>query len=123
MSPIRVDFSQARNAIEVGPRRIVITDGEVKDSQSSPFPYIKWTAVVDEGEADAGYKLRFNTSLNPSAAWKLKEFLEAVGEEIGDAKEMEIEITDIIGRSCIAIVEQDTYEGQIRNTVDSFRPA
>jgi hypothetical protein len=123
LAKVRVDFSKARDfeAMPVGPYPIVVEETEIRDGKE--FPYINWTLKVDTGE-NAGRKLWMTTSLDPNSTWSLKNSLKALGETSPDLNEdtFEIDPDDYLGRRAIANVSQETYQGSLRNKVDSLSP-
>lgn len=123
MAKIRVDFSKARDfeAMPVGPYPIVVEETEIRDGRE--FPYINWTLKVETGE-NAGRKLWMTSSLDPNATWSLKSALKALGETSPELNEdtFEIDPDDYLGRRAIANVSQETYQGTLRNKVDTLSP-
>jgi hypothetical protein len=124
MAKVRVDFSKARDfeALPAGPYPIVVEETEIRDGRE--YPYINWKMKVETGES-AGRFLWMISSLNPDATWSLKNALRALGETSDDlnADEFEVDPDDYLGRRAIANVSQETYNGQLRNRVDSLSPA
>ena len=122
---IHIDFSNVEDAFEplpTGAYPVQVTAVEVRDGQSG-FPYLNWTFEVQDGEF-TGRKLWGVTSLSPKALWKLKEFLKAVGEDettLG-REDFDLDPDAYIGKTILAGVTQESYEGKIQNRVDSYQP-
>jgi hypothetical protein len=123
LAKVRVDFSKARDfeAMPVGPYPVVVEETEIRDGKE--FPYINWTFKVETGE-NAGRKLWMRTSLDPNSTWSLKAALKALGETSPQLNEdtFEIDPDDYLGRRAIANVSQETYQGTLRNNIDTLSP-
>ncbi len=126
MAKIRVDFSQAKGfeVIPVGVYPVTVEETEVKQSNSSEYPYINWTLEIASGEF-AGRKLWMMTSLSPKATFRLRDALKAMGETDPSIEEDEFEMDpdDYLGKSALAVVTQEEYNKTMRNRVDELKPA
>lgn len=120
---IKVDFSNAGGSFEIleaGIYPVVVTNIEIRDSKSSEFQYANVELVVNDGPRD-GYKLWTMVSFNPKAAFKLKEFLIAVGVSKEDLTgEADIEIEDYVGAGLEVSVISENYNGKLVNRVKEY---
>ena len=67
----------------------------------------EWHFVGVEGDAE-GYRFKYYTILDHE--WKIHDVIEALGRSV---RESEIEINDLIGNECMAIVQDENYKGKI----------
>ena len=62
-----------------------------------------------------------NLVFTPKAQWKIKQFLPAIGQEVGKSVKMdENYMNNIVGEHLWAQVGTDTYEGKTKNTVEKY---
>lgn len=120
MTKYRVNFSEVEDfePIPSGVYKLVATDFEEREGPAAP--YIAYTFEVDEGE-HSGRKLWTNLSMSPKAAFKVKEFCIAMGEDpstLTDDFEFDPEV--YLGVQCRALVVQEKFEGKTNNKIDQF---
>lgn len=117
--PLKIDFSQVQefDLIPEGNYNAIVTAQEVRESQSSEYPYINWTLTINGGEHD-NRKLWTMTSLSPKAAFRLKEMLVALGEKKEDLTgDFELDPEKYVGKGVIIQVIHEKYEGTMRERV------
>lgn len=106
--PIQVDMTgvtaEGPAPLDVGKYPAVITKAEIKESKSSGNP----TLFLDLSVGDEGRNLRWNTSLQANALWRLKAMLVNLGIEVPDGP-FEFDEADLVGVECIADVTQETH--------------
>lgn len=100
---IRVNFSETgdvtpREPVPSGKYRATVTDGELRDSNSSDYQYINWEFTIKEPAYD-GRKVWSMTTLAPHALFSLKQLLEAVGMDANG--ELDFDIDDVIGKDLV----------------------
>lgn len=125
MGKIKVDFSQAKEfeVLPIGNYPVVVEEIEVRESNSSEFPYLNWKMRVETGE-HARRVIWMMTSLSPKAAFRLKAVLRALGEEIDDkAEDIDIDPDDYVGRRAVAVLEHEMYNDSPRERCNELIPA
>lgn len=108
---------KAFKTIPEGPYRLKITSAE-KGESSNDNETINWEFEVVGGEHE-GSKLWYTTVLTDKSLWKLRELLEAAGQEVPD-DEMDIDLDDLIDSELGAIVFHEEYEGKNRAKIGDF---
>lgn len=99
---------------------------EEKKKDGSEYPYLVWVLEFSDPNVrgveknNAGQPLKVgnifeNTSLNPTAQFRLRDLCEAMGKAWGD-----FDTTECIGQEVRAKVGIETYNGKIKNVVDRF---
>lgn len=130
MAKVKVDFSDVESfePVEDGEYPVVIEEAEMRESQSSDYPYINLKLRISEGEHEGRF-LWTMCSLHPKALWRTKETFENLG--IVD-EELDIEVDDdtnmvlepeLVGLPAIAVATTETYEGKLRNRVETLLPS
>lgn len=116
---ISVDFEGVKNfkAVPEGPYILKIVSAEHGESKQEN-PKIDWEFEVSQGEHE-GAKLWATTSLDEKALWKVRELLEAAGQDVPDG-EMDIDLDDIVGCELGAIIYHEEYEGKNRAKIGDF---
>ena len=106
--PIQVDMTgvTAEGPAPLEPNKYpaLITKAEVKDSKNSGTP----TLYLELSVGEEGRNLRWNTSLNSSALWRLKRFLVNLGIEVPDGPFV-FDEQELIGIECVADVSQEPH--------------
>ena len=101
--PIQVDMTgvtvEGPPALEPGKYPATITKAEVKNSKSSDLP----TLYLELAVGEEGRSLRWNTSLEKKALFRLKRVLVNIGIEVPDG-EFEFDEQDLVGIECVADV-------------------
>src|SRR6185437_8545053 len=97
--PIQVDMTgvtaEGPAPLDPGKYPAVITKAEIKESKSSQQP----TLFLDLSVGDEGRTLRWNTSLQANALWRLKAMLTNLGIEVPDGP-FEFDEADLVGVEC-----------------------
>ena len=121
----RTDVTVDFGGIESGGGR-KIPDGEYlmqvlsieeKESQDGNA-YLAWKWKVVDGEYK-GATIYDNTSLKPTALWRLKTLLECLGVDVPNGK-MGLNLKEYQGKSLLAEVTNETYQGKERPRISSF---
>jgi hypothetical protein len=120
-----IDFNEVESfaAIAEGEYSIIVEEVEMRESQSSDFPYLNWKLKVTEGESEGRF-LWMMTSLSPKALWRLKETLDNLEVPLDDFNLVVDEDTNLVispqlvGLAAIAPVRQEEYQGRMTNRVD-----
>ena len=121
----RTDVTVDFGGIESGGGR-KIPDGEYlmevlsieeKESQDGNA-YLAWKWKVVDGEYK-GATIYDNTSLKPTALWRLKTLLECLGVDVPNGK-LGLNLKEYQGKSLLAEVTNETYQGKERPRISSF---
>lgn len=120
MPRLDVNLDEVHDHIEPGWYVARVVGSEIKESQrENGGRYINWELEINEPNSEFdGEKVWTITSLKSSALWKLKQFLEACNFE-WDPEGFHTE--DVHGSELEIQIENEEYEGQTRNRVESFR--
>lgn len=106
--PIQVDMTgvtaEGPAPLEPDKYQAIITKAEVKNSKSSDKP----TLYLDLAVGEEGRNLRWNTSLEEKALWRLKKFLVNLGIEVPDGP-FELDEQELVGIECIADVGVEAH--------------
>ena len=118
---IKVDFSQVEDApdysIENGKYKVSVVDVEKKEGNKAP--YLKWTLKLLDGKSK-GLQLFLNTSLSPSALFKLREVLESLGIKVPKSA-VSLDPAKVKNLTMGVVVENKPYEGNMYpNVVKTF---
>lgn len=108
--PLKVDFTGVegkRTNLPDNDYLVEIEDVELKEG-SGDYPYFSVTMVVQSGKFK-GQKVWDNYSTSPGALWKLRAFLEVIGQEVPDG-EMEIDKDEMIGTQLVVVTAQEKYK-------------
>ena len=105
--------------------RYLVTIAKVTQGKDEDKPQIFITATVVDAElpenADQkGKSFLDNISLQPNAAWKMKQFLDAV---YGQAKGTKLRLADLVGRKMVVETFNDNYTGSLRTKSKRFSSA
>jgi len=121
---MRVDMRTVTSfePMPVGTYEAVLTGVEERVAQSSGDPYLNWEfTIVGPSEYD-NRKVWDITSLSEKALWRLRQTLVALGLDPADLSgEIDFEPTELIGSRCLVEVNQEEWEGQMRNRVRKVR--
>lgn len=115
-----VDLSDVTSGFVIpdGEYTVKLMDVEQGVSRAENPQYIWSFEVVDSAE-HSGWELKVFTALTPAAMWKVAETVEALG--IGATGQMvRFKRSDVIGRTCRALVEQQEYNGQVRSQISKL---
>jgi hypothetical protein len=75
--------------------------------------------VLELCAGDSDVRFLDHLVFTESSAWKIAQFLNAMGEELID---QDIDPDDYIGRTARAIVGAREYQGRIQNCIESWLP-
>lgn len=106
--PIQVDMTgvttEGPAPLDAGKYPAVISKAEIKDSKNSGTP----TLYLDLAVGEEGRGMRWNTSLNERALWRLKLFLVNIGIEVPDGP-FEFDEQELVGVECVVDVATETH--------------
>lgn len=107
-------IEQSGYVIPDGKYRIKCKDVEQSISQSGN-PMFIWSFEVSDGP-NKGFEIKYFTAITPAAMWKVAEVVVALG--IGQTGAVvKFKRSDVIGKECGAVIEQDEYKGNIRSSI------
>lgn len=122
---VHVNLSDVSNEFEVLPEGLynaTLVDADlVERDDPDKYPYIKWEFKL----TDKPGKAWTNTSLSPNALFKLRELLEAVGEDenlLDDEDGFDIDPSDYIGEDVTLHLTVGSWKGKAKNEVESVQP-
>jgi len=116
-----VDLSgQKANSFMIpeGKYAVQLIDVEKSESQAGNPMWIWDFEVV--GTEHSGFTLRSYTAITPAALWKLSETLEALGLSEGGGQLAKFSKSAAIGRRCVAIVKDSTYNEKTRSSIENL---
>lgn len=113
-STIRLDFSnvESRKQVDEGEQLLEVVEVERKDGNAGD--YLAWKLKNEDGGV-----LYNNTSLSEQSLWATKAFLEALGVEIPE-DEIDLDLEDMVGRTMMANIEHETYQGKKRPRIVDY---
>lgn len=116
---IVVDFTgvEAFVKMPVGIHNVVVKEAEIGSAKSSDNRVL---TIVFEHESGATVKHRL--TLTKNALWKLKQFLEAIGEKGLDGK-FKLEPDKLIGKKCSVEIGEEEYDGKMYARVENCMKA
>lgn len=97
---------------------IVEVEGAEKGVSSNKNDQIEFIFAIARGEYK-GQKLYFYCPLAENSLWKLAGLLTALGEDVPD-DEMDIDLEELVGKQCVAVVHHETYDGSKRAKMGDF---
>lgn len=113
------DFSSAGKPFEKEQAyHLVVKEAEWKEGQAGDYIAIEFRGV-DEYENSSIYH---NASFAPKALGRTRELLEAMGYEINDEGDTDIDTADLIGLEVMGETYEDRYEGGKNIKADGFYP-
>ena len=129
MPEYNIDFSEVESfaAIPQDEYPVIVEEVEMRQSQSSEYPYLNWKLKVTEGEYEGRF-VWMMTSLSPKSLWRLKETLDNLEVPLDEFNIVVDEDTDLViepelaGLPALAPVREDEYQGRITNKVDMLLP-
>lgn len=114
-----VDFSSAGKPFEKETAyHLVVKEAEWKEGQAGDYIAIEFRGV-DEYENSSIYH---NASFAPKALGRSRIMLEALGYEISDDGDTDIDTADLIGLEVMGETYEDRYDGGKSIKVDEFYP-
>lgn len=90
--------------------------GTTKDGD----PKTVFTFTIAKGEAK-GKDLKVHASHKPTALWRLKKILTALGMNTS-GKQLKFKGRDLVGKPCILEVEDQEFNGETRSNVKNVKP-
>lgn len=126
---VSINFAEVEErppGLPLGTYEGVVEVAEVKESQSSEYPYINFKLSVTEGEheGESAYTIR---SFHPKALGMMKETMATFGFDVSGSVEFEIDdatgmllTPDLVGEPCKFAMVKDVYEGKVRTKVGNF---
>lgn len=118
----RVDFTdvEVRTLLPEGDYHVKVAEVTEEESNEGNA-YLKWTfRTIDDDKATDNKPLWYNTSLLPQALWNLRGLLEALGVEIED--DMELDLDGYVDMECMVSVEHEKYEGKTKAKIVDYAP-
>lgn len=117
---LTVDFTDAEErgsySIPEGTYVFVVKEVSEEVGQDSGAPYLKWVVSVASGP-HKGTVLYENTSLKPKALWKLRDLLQAMGEQVPKGKMELSPLSQFVGSKFSASVADEEYDGKVRSRI------
>tara|TARA_Y100000310_G_C20673053_1_gene811344 strand:+ start:1344 stop:1739 length:396 start_codon:yes stop_codon:yes gene_type:complete len=119
------DLKGGFEPLPVGQYPVTVTQCDIETAKSGSLK-LSWRFQVDNPEF-AGRVLFHNTSLQPQAAWRLIQELDALGVRYvpeGEKPNIVVKFNsdDCVGRRATADVIHEDWEGKIRNKIGSLLP-
>jgi hypothetical protein len=118
---VHVNLSDVQTEFEILPEGLynaTLVDAEIIERDDpDKYPYVKWEFKY----TDQSGKAWTNTSLSPNALWKLRELLDAVGEDeeiLDDEEGFDLDPTDYIGEEVTLHITVGSYKGKPTNQVE-----
>lgn len=111
---------EVRKTLPEGTYVVEVAEVELTES-SNGNEMIKWEFIVAEGKHQ-GAKLWYNTVTTKESLFKLREVLEALGQEVPDGK-MDIDLSELVGCRAGVNVLHDVYEGKTRAVIADWLSA
>lgn len=99
---------------------VKVEEAELTTS-SNDNEMISWVFEIAAGKYE-GQKLYYNTNIGKESLWKLREVLEALGQDVPDGK-MDLDLSELVGCECGVVVYQEVYEGKNRAKIADFLAA
>ncbi len=117
---IQVDFTdvEVRKVPPAGVYNFKIDSVDVNEGQGYPYLSVRFSVLDGEYQGSVGFN---NFSMNPRALWRLRELLQAVGEDVPSSV-YEFEVDELIDAELTCEVENETYEGKRKLTFSGFMP-
>lgn len=118
-STVRVNFKdvESRQTPPEGDYKVEVLEA-TSDTSSKGNDQIVFTMEISEGKYK-GTKLWFYCPLQENSLWKLHAFLSALGAEV-EEDEMDIDLSELVGMECVAVLSHETYQGRKRAKMTDF---
>lgn len=112
MPILNLDLSAASETVPEGYYLLAVYEYKMDKKEGSQFPYVAVTFKVQEGDY-AGARIRDVLSLNPTAAFKMANFLKAADLYDDDlpANRQRLDTDDLPGIKVYALIKDETYQG------------
>lgn len=117
-SSVKVNFKgvESRRTPPEGDYPLEILEAKLDKGPSGEM--IAFVLEISKGEYK-GTKLYFYCPLAENSLWKLHAFLTAMGEEVPE-DEMDIDLSDLIGKEVTGVLTHETYQGKKRAKMTDF---
>lgn len=79
---------------------------------------LEWVFEIAKGEYK-GTKVYFYTGLSEKQLWSLHALLTALGEDVPE-DEMDIDLSELVGKECVGVLTHETYNGKKRHKMTDF---
>lgn len=121
MSPIlqAVNWDEIAKAEVIPPGQYATRIDKVTEKMSqnkNQYWFVEFTITE---EPLVGRKVFGNFMLDVQSLWKLRQLLEALGWDVSGLAD--INSDELIGQEVGVVVDNETYEGQLRSRVKSFK--
>lgn len=118
-SSVKVNFKgvESRKTPKEGDYIVEVLEAKSGES-SAGNDQIEFVLEIAKGEYK-GVKLWFYCPLQENSLWKLHAFLTALGEDVPE-DEMDIDLSDLVGKQAVAVVTHETYNGKKRAKMTDF---
>lgn len=117
---VTVDFSGVESggrSVPDGQYLTEVVSVEEKESQEGNM-YLAWKWKVCDGPYK-GAIIYDNTSLKPTALWRLKTLLECLGVDVSEGK-MGLRLADYKGKTALVMVANEKYQGKDKPRITEF---
>lgn len=116
---INVNLDDVKDHVEPGWYLTKVVGAEIKETNDGSGEYIRWVHEIIEPDSPFnGWKVRHNTSIKPTALWRLKSFLEACDFAWGSDG---FTTEEVLGCEVEVKIEEDEYQGNITGQPVKFR--
>ena len=115
-----IDFTGVESRVTIPEGDYSIKVKEVTREVGDKADYFKWVFEVT-GPKHEGATLYNNTSLATQSLWALRNLLETLGVDVPDGP-LELEVEELVGLECGAVVTHEEYEGKIKARISDFYP-
>jgi hypothetical protein len=118
-SSVKVNFKgvESRQTPPEGDYKVEVLEATLGKSGNNN-DQIEFVLEVAEGKYK-GTKLWFYCPLQENSLWKLHAFLTALGQEVPE-DEMDIDLSELVGESCVGVLTHETYQGRKRAKMTDF---
>ena len=116
---VKVNFKgvESRQTPPEGDYKVEVLEATAGKS-SNKNDQIEFTFEISEGKYK-GTKLWLYCPLQENSLWKLHALLTALGQEVPE-DEMDIDLSELVGEKCVAVVTHETYNGRKRAKMTDF---
>lgn len=118
---LSVDFtgveSGGSRAIPDGEYLLEVVSVEEKETKDGDSSYLAWKWKIVDGEYKSA-TVYDNTSLKPTALWRLKTLLEVLGMEVSG--KMGLNFGELKGKRLLAKIANETYQGKEKPRLTEF---
>lgn len=90
-------------------------------TSSNDNEMISWEFEIAAGKYE-GSKLFYNTNTGKDSLWKLREVLEALGQDVPDGN-LDLDLEELVGCECGVVVYHEVYDSKNRAKIADFLAA